>query len=187
MPQHRRSTEHAQRLVCPFCGAEFKELAECPEHGLTLVQIGVPVRELGGSSKRVTFFADPRLGRGFVLLGAALVLVGFVLPFVRSSEIVASGLEVAIDGAANLWLAPGAAILLLWILWQRRDAESMRAARVAVFALAAAGALPLLYTCRRVALMADAQGSDLAWLFGLWLMASGLAVAALGSRGLGGR
>ena len=185
MPQHRRSTEHTQRLICPFCGAEFEELAECPEHGLTLVQIGV--HELGGSSKRVTFFADPRLGRGFVLLGATLVLVGFVLPFVRSSEIVASALEVAVDGAANLWLTPGAAILLLWILWRRRDAESMRAARVAVFALAAAGALPLVYTCRRVALMADAQGTDLAWLLGLWVMASGLAVAAVGSRALGGR
>lgn len=154
---------------------------------MTLVQIAAPVQELGGSSRRVTFFADPRLGRGFVLLGSALVLVGFVLPFVRSSEIVASALEVAIDGATNLWLTPGAAILLLWILWQRRDATSMRAARVAVFAMAAAGALPLVYTCRRVAVMADAQGTDLAWLFGLWLMASGLAVAAVGSRELGGR
>jgi hypothetical protein len=122
-----------------------------------------------------------------VLLGAALVLLGFVLPFVRSSEVVASALEVAIDGATNLWLTPGAALLLLWILWQRRDADSMRAARVAVFALAVAGSLPLVYTCRRVALMADAQATELTWLYGLWLMGSGLALAALGSRGLGGR
>ena len=143
--------------------------------------------ELGSSSKRVTFFADPRLGRGLVLLGGALVLVGFLLPFVRSGDIVASALEVAIDGAANLWLTPGAAILLLWILGQRRDAGSMRAARVAVFTLAAAGALPLVYTGRRVVVMAGAQATDLAWLSGLWLMAGGLALAALGSRRLGGR
>ena len=42
----------------------------------------------------------------------------------------ASALEVAIDGAANLWFTPGAAIALLWILWRRRSRYTMRAARL---------------------------------------------------------
>ena len=133
------------------------------------------------------FFGDPRLGRGFVLLGATLVSIGFVAPFVRASDIVASALQVAIDGAINLWLVPGAALVVLWVLWQRRDAFSMRAARLAVFALAVAGALPLMYTGRRIALMAEVQSTQVTWLWGHWVMAIGLAVIALGSRRLGGR
>jgi len=37
-----------------------------------------------------------------------------MLPLVESRGVVASALEVAIDGAANLWLTPGAAIVQLF-------------------------------------------------------------------------
>jgi len=179
----------------------------------------------GRTLDSVTFFADPRLGRGGVLLGAALVLLGFLAPFVHNSggalaaerysggalaaerysggalaaerysggalaaeryySLAASALEVAIDGAGNLWFTPGAAVALLWILWRRRRRSAMRAARVAVFGLAVGGGLPLIYTTRRIGLMAGAEAAQVEWLWGLWVMVAGLLVAAFSSRGFG--
>jgi hypothetical protein len=129
----------------------------------------------------VELFADPRLGRGLPLLGACFVLLGFLVPFVRSSSLVASALEVAIDGAGNLWLTPGAALVVLAVLWRRRSRQAMSSARGAIFGLSVGGALPLIYTSRRIVLVAESQGGTVDWLAGLWLMALGLAIAALGS------
>lgn len=158
---------------------------DCPEHELALVPLDELPRQADRRLGRVAFFGDPRLGRGTLLLGAALVLIGFLVPFVRSSQLAASALEVAIDGAGNLWFTPGAALTMLWIAWLRRSRDSMRAARVAVLGLAIGGALPLIYTCRRIALVAQASGAGVDWLWGLWLMAVGLLIAAVGSRGFG--
>jgi hypothetical protein len=185
-----KSSERTRFLFCPFCGEGFEGRKECPEHELSLI----PIDRLPWAPERmleaVTFFFDPRLGRGTVLLGASLVLLGFLAQFVsatgdQASEIAASALEVAIDGAANLWLTPGAAVAVLWILWRRRSRISMRAARLAVFGLAAGGALPLIYTTRRIGLVADAYAADVQWSWGLWLMVAGLLMAALGARRIG--
>jgi hypothetical protein len=185
MPQAQESSEPAKILFCPFCRDGFEGRTECPEHELMLVAID----DLPPTSERaldsVTFFADPRLGRGGVLLGAVLVLLGFLAPFVQNYTVAASALEVAIDGAGNLWFTPGAALALLWILWRRRDGSAMRAARVAVFGLAVGGGLPLIYTTLRIGLMADVQAAQVEWLWGLWLMVAGLLVAAFSSRGFG--
>jgi len=172
-------------LFCPFCRDGFEDCTECPEHELTLVPVDELPREPGRLLRSVTFFADPRLGRGAVLLGATLVLVGFLVPFVRSRAVWASALEVAIDGAGNLWFTPGAAIALLWILWRRRSRATMRVARAAAFGLAVGGALPLIYTTRRIGLVAEAYSTDVEWLSGLWIMSLGLLVAAFGTPGLG--
>jgi len=172
-------------LFCPFCREGFEDCTECPEHELTLVPIDELPREAGRALGSVTFFADPRLGRGAVLLGATLVLLGFLVPFVRSRAVWASALEVAIDGAGNLWFTPGAAIALLWILWRRRSRATMRVARAAAFGLAVGGALPLIYTTRRIELVAEAYSADVEWLSGLWIMAVGLLIAAFGAPGLG--
>lgn len=174
-------------LFCPFCRESFEGCTECPEHELTLIPIDKLPRQPEGPLEGVTFFADPRLGRGAVLIGATLVLLGFLAPFVRSAALTASALEVAIDGAGNLWFTPGVAIVLLWILWRRRSRSAMRAARVAVFGLAAGGALPLAYTVRRIGLVAQAESANVEWLWGLWLMVAGLLVAVLGGLCLGGR
>ncbi len=185
MSQSPASSERAEASFCPFCHEAFEGRVECPEHELTLI----PFDELPSHADRplgqVTFFADPRLGRGPALLGAMLVLLGFIVPFVRSLELEASALEVAIDGAVNLWFTPGAAIVLLWILWQRRSRDTMRAARAAVLGLALGGLLPIIYTCRRIGLMAEFDGATVDWLVGLWLMLAGLLVIAVGSRRLG--
>jgi hypothetical protein len=62
----------------------------------------------------------------------------------------------------------------------------MRGARGAVFGLALGGILPLLYTGRRVAMLADSFGKDLEWQWGFWLMIAGFVAGAVGSFRLGG-
>ena len=186
MPESRETPEDLQISFCPFCREGFEGLTECPEHELTLVPIDRLPRVGRQVSDEVGFFADPRLGRGGVLLGAVLVLAGFVAPFVRARGVEASALEVAIDGANNLWLAPGAALAMLWVLWSRRTRRAMRAARLAALGLALAGGLPLIYTSRRIGLIADATTTEVEWLWGFGVMVAGLAAAALGSTRLGG-
>ena len=170
--------------VCPFCHAAFEDREECPEHQLSLVSQSELPRRVDRPSG-VSFFADPRHGRGGVLVGAAAVLLGFFLPFVEFRGLLASALVVAIDGAANLWLTPGAALGQLWILWSRRDAGSMRKARLAVLGLALAGALPLTYTRWRIVAMADAASANVGFRMGLWIMVGGLALCAASSVFLG--
>lgn len=185
MATHRESPAQARILFCPFCREGFEERPECPEHGLLLVPIDAlpPPAERGPAG--IHFFLDPRFGRGPVLLGALIVLVGFATPFVRSGRIGASALEVAIDGAHNLWLTAGAAFVILWILWRRRNPASMRAARVAVVGLAVGAGLPLLYTARRIELVASARLAEVEWQWGVWLLLAGLSIIAVGGPFLG--
>lgn len=186
MPEPHDTHEERKILFCPFCRDGFEGVGECPEHELTLLPIDRLPRLAERALGEVAFFADPRLGRGGVLLGAALVLAGFLAPFVGSRGTEASGLEVAIEGAHNLWLTPGAALGVFWVLWARRSRTAMRAARLAVLGLAVAGALPLVYTSRRIGLVAEAYAAEVEWLWGFAVMALGLGVAALASARLGG-
>jgi len=185
-----KSSERTAILFCPFCGDGFENRTECPEHELALIPIDRLPRTRERRFERVSFFLDPRLGRGSVLMGASLAVLGFFAPLVRvtgaqRSEIEASALEVAIDGAVNLWLTLGVALGILWILWSRRSGTAMRAARGAVFGLAVGGALPLIYTSRRIDLIAVTQKADVDWSGGLWLMLAGLFLAAIGARQIG--
>ncbi len=125
------------------------------------------------------------MGRGGVLAGAMLACIGFFMPLVEARSAVASGIELASEGATNLWLTPIAALSLLWILWLRRRPNQMRAARLAILGLCVGGVLPLLYTTRRVALMADFASADAHWLAGLWTMAGGLVLSGVSSFWLG--
>lgn len=173
-------------LFCPYCGESFEGVAECPEHELALVPIDRLGRERG-SLDEVAFFADPRLGRGPVLVGSALVLLGFLAPFAHSRGLHASGLEIALDGAHNLWLTPLAALSALWILWSRRSRVALRAARFAAFGLSVGGLLPLAYTSWRIALVAGVQDAPVEWGWGRVAMVAGSLLAAFGSLWLGGR
>ena len=186
MHEATESSEDMKVLFCPYCEEGFENVLDCPEHELALVPIDDLPKRGEPVSHRVRFFADPRLGRGPVQLGALLVFVGFVAPFAHSRGLTASGLEIAIDGAVNLWLAPGAAIIILWIPWKRRTRSAMHAARGAVFGLALSGGLPLVYTTHRIGLMAEAVNAHVLWLWGLWLMVAGLTACAIGAAGFGG-
>jgi hypothetical protein len=181
-----RTEPPSRMLFCPFCRDGFEGVAECPEHELTLVPIDRLPR-MAGRTSDVTHFVDPRFGRGPVMLGAAFVIIGFFLPFVRAESIEASALQVAVDGARNLWLTPGAALVMLGVLWVRRKVTAMRSARLAVLGLSFAGALPLLYSARRISIMAEARQTDVDWLLGCVVMVTGLAVAGFGSFGFGAR
>ena len=168
---------------CPYCGVQYFDRRDCPEHELTLQPLGAS-EEIDEASA-VTFFADPRMGRWPALLGASLVLVGFVAPCASWAETTGSALDVSIEAAKNLWLAPGAALGQLAILWHRRAARTMHAARFAVAGLSAGGALPLLYTCWRMRTVAEAAGQRVDWSWGLWLMLLGFALTAIGAPFLG--
>lgn len=183
MATPEETAQHADILFCPFCRDGFEGVSECPEHELTLVPLDRLPRE---RASEVAFFADPRFGRGALSFGVLLVLTGFFAPLVRARGVESSALEVAIDGAHNLWLTPGAALWLIWILWKRRARRLMRSARVAAAGLALAGALPLIYTFRRISLMAEVDGVQVQWAWGLSVMAAGLLVAFLTSFRLGG-
>ena len=185
MPEPRETPKEPKILFCPFCRDGFEGVSECPEHELTLVPIDRMPPSEGRSVGEVAFFVDPRFGRGGVLSGTALVVVGFLAPFVRARGLDATALEVAIDGAHNLWFTPGAALAVLWVLWARRSRLAMRGARLAVLGLALTGALPLLYTSRRIGLVADAYAAEVEWRWGLAAMALGLVVVALASARLG--
>jgi len=189
-PPSPKSSDRAPILFCPFCGDGFENRTECPEHELALIPIDRLPRRQDRRLESVSFFVDPRLGRGTVLLGASLTVLGFFAPFVRATaghrpQIEASALEVAIGGAVNLWLTLGVALAILWILWRRRSGTAMRAARAAIFGLAVGGALPLIYTSRRIDLVAVADRADVDWSWGLWLMLVGLFMAAVGARRIG--
>lgn len=170
---------------CPFCREGFEGARECPEHGLTLVALDRLPRRVPRVPNEVAFFIDPRLGRGPILLGAALVAAGFLAPAVSANGVVASALEVAIDGAHNLWLTPGAALGILWVLWVRPTRKALREARAAVLGLSVAAVLPLVYTGRRIVVATQAHGTDFEWRWGLTVMVLGLVLAALGSIRLG--
>jgi hypothetical protein len=185
MAQHRDSLAQPQVLFCPFCREGFENERECPDHDLLLVPLDSLPPPPGRELSRASFFLDPRLGRGPVLAGAITVLASFAAPFVRSGSLVASALEVAIDGASNLWLTAGAALGVLAILWRRRSTGGMRAVRVAVLGLAVGGVLPVLYTARRIELMAAARTTEVQWEWGVWLLLTGLVAIAVGSGFLG--
>ncbi|MEM8607606.1 MAG: hypothetical protein AAGF92_10895 [Myxococcota bacterium] len=183
-----REASRAPILFCPYCKEAFEARDDCPEHGLLLVTIDRLPKDLRFADDRVSFFLDPRYGRGAVLAGASAVLVGFALPFADSRGVVASALEVAIDGAYNLWMVPLAAIAMLLILAKRRSLDAMRASRGAIVALSLGALLPVAYTARRVRIMAALESADLVWGSGLVMMVAaclGTAVAAvfLGRRG----
>ncbi|MGB5812716.1 MAG: hypothetical protein WBG86_19435 [Polyangiales bacterium] len=175
----------ARILFCPYCREEFEGRDECPVHELALVAIDRLPRSADRGVDRVSFFLDPRLGRGPSFVGAGLVLIGFLLPMVRSRGLVASALEIAIDGAHNLWLVPAAAIAILLILARRTEASAMRAARLGFFLLAVGASMPLVYTTRRIAIMSAGQDAEVSWRAGLGWMIAGLLVCAVSSFRLG--
>lgn len=174
-------------MFCPYCKEAFEGLAECPEHELTLVTIDRLPRAADRAPERWSMFLDPRHGRGAVFSGASVVVVGFLLPFVEARGYTPSALEVAIDGAHNLWLTVVAALGMLLILWRRRSPVAMWRARLAVFGLAVGGMLPLGYTASRISSMASVAQTDVRWRVGLFFMAAGLVCCAISAARLGRR
>jgi hypothetical protein len=122
-------------LFCPFCAEPFEGVARCPSHDLELItfrelsrlqeqsdQVRVPLRSL-------------RFGRGALLAGAALTLIGFFCPLVRLSgqvEISNTLRDLAGGRAPRLWLVPAVALAVISVVLRRRTPAGMRGARLAL-------------------------------------------------------
>jgi len=145
-------------LFCPFCGECFEGEERCPEHDIPLVPFEkldrLRGRPLPEDDEPVDFW-DLRFGRGVVLLGALLTLVGFFLPFVSSAfderSVTASAFQTASGGAAmNLWVVPLVTLTLVSVIMRRRTPNQMRGMRLLVPALGGLAATSLGYTLYRI-------------------------------------
>jgi fumarate reductase subunit D len=121
-------------LFCPFCREPFEDLDRCPSHDLALVTL----RELGALVAAADETALPfwalRRGRGQVLSGALLTLIGFFCPFGSlTGELTRTNTLFALarGRTPRLWIVPLAAIALLLILVRRRTGPEQRGARIA--------------------------------------------------------
>jgi hypothetical protein len=182
-------------LFCPFCREPFEEARECPEHELILV----PWRDLPesreGADQVPLALCSPRLGRGWVMVGALAILVGFFLPLAEMQEAtrVAAGSlwQLARAHAVRLWLVPTTVAALGLVLYRRRSALAMRGARLAVPLLGAAPLLAVLFTLRGVyaaaALLEARTRMPVAVRVGAgsWLVAIGCACVIYGGVRLG--
>lgn len=125
---------------CPFCREGFEQDV-CPDHDLALVPwLALPrVREALDPWSSLAWHS-PRLGRGWLALGAGLTLVAFVVGSLASVEtdppLDGRMLSLALRSAPKLWLVPAAALGQVSILLRRRTPVSMHRARLAVAFLA---------------------------------------------------
>ena len=144
---------NAGPLFCPFCEESFEGEERCPEHDLPLVDF----EELSRTRARDPEHDDeelgplsPKLGRGFVLAGAAAWLIGFTLPFGQTDDVSTSGFRLATEVAINFWTVPMLSLAVTSILFRRRTPAGMRSVRVAVLALVLGVGASLGFTVYRV-------------------------------------
>lgn len=182
-------------LFCPFCREPFEDARECPDHELVLV----PWRELPesreGADQAPLGLFSPRLGRGWVMVGALAFLVGFFLPLAEMQETtrMAGGSlwQLARAHTFRLWLVPTTVVALGLVLYRRRSALAMRGARLAVPLLGAAPLVAVLLTLRGVYAAAallelkSRMGVSVRVGAGSWLVAIGCACVIYGGVRLG--
>lgn len=188
----------AAPLFCPFCGECFEGETRCPSHDLPLVPFETLQRMRGQpvpDDEEPVAPYDPRFGRGWIWAGAALVVVGFFLPLVTSTQgarvTTATGLDAASRVALNLWLLPLVALSWTTTVARRRTPVQMRAARVAVAALCLGAAASLGYSLWRIYRGAERIARtygltvEIDLEIGVYVMAAGIALAFVGSLRLG--
>ncbi len=153
-----RPTRSTSILFCPFCRESFEVERECPEHELRLVPFEALPREEDAEAfpshdERVAAF-DFRFGRGWVVAGILLLVVGFASPLVTLADAAQSrtfsGFGAAITRAPNLWTIPFVAGMFAWTLARRRTPLEMIGARLAGVVFACAPLFSLAYTALKV-------------------------------------
>jgi hypothetical protein len=183
-------------LFCPFCRECFEGETTCPDHELRLVpfaELPSPRREVP-REEAVLPVHDLRFGRAFLLVAAVLVFAGFALPMVTTivdEPSTATGFDVAMRVAPNLFAVPAVAAAFLSIFYRRRSLKSLRGARLAVPILALLGVTSLGWTLSSIYRGAGQQSA--AWgievsvtpEIGVWLMGAGLLVALVAAFRLG--
>jgi hypothetical protein len=166
-------------LFCPFCAEPFEGVARCPSHDLELVAF----RELSRLREQNDLARVPLralgFGRGALLAGATLTLIGFFCPLVRLSgqvEITNSLKDLASGRAPRLWLVPAVALAVLSVVLRRRTPAGMRGARLALCFLvlipSALVATTLVGAGDAAQLMAQRLGAEVHvhWGAGAWLV-----------------
>lgn len=155
-----RPSDERPLLFCPFCRECFEGERECPEHELALVPFEKLPRdpELDGSDlpahDEPVSLLDPRFGRGLVMAGIVLSIVGFAMPVMTIATAeqsrTFSGFAAAATRAPNLWTIPFVAAMFVWVLARRRTPLAMLGARLAGIVFALAPLLSLAYTVLKV-------------------------------------
>jgi hypothetical protein len=190
-------TESSIRF-CPFCREPFEDIARCPTHDIELVTL----RALGAiTAASVPDDAplplwSPRRGRGLLFSGALITLLAFFCPLATlSGELHASNtlLALARARAPRLWLVPLAAFALFSLLYRRRTANELRAARVGSVFLALIPSAVVIFTLigvhdavRQLAAQRDALVQlQIGW--GAWLVFLAGVLLVWGSAVLGVR
>jgi hypothetical protein len=160
-------------LFCPFCRESFEGALQCPEHELTLVPwtaLPTEPRPTSGADRDVVIWYSPRLGRGLVAAGAVLTLIAMTLPLAHWSGQVEATLSLwafAEAGHLRLWLAPGAAVAQLSILYRRRSAGAMRGARLVTLLLACVPSAMVWWALREAQAAVDLESARTQMLHGL--------------------
>jgi hypothetical protein len=179
-------------LFCPFCGEAFEGETHCPEHELRLLPWAALPRAAAKLSEHEPLpWHSPQLGRAWTAMGAALVLLAFVvLPLARVDGALHMGgsmLQLALAGTPRLWLVPLAAWAELLILYRRRTPRAMRGARLAAMLIGCVPGLIVLSTWlatrQAVALLAERMQAHLllhlgAGAYAIWLATLPLLVGA---------
>jgi hypothetical protein len=154
-----RDNETRPLLFCPFCRECFEGELECPAHELPLVTFEALPRDPADEAEfpnhdQPVSILDPRFGRGFVMAGVLVSLVGFSMPVLSilsgEQSRVFSGFEAAASRAPNLWTVPFVALMFAWILARRRTPLAMLGARLAGVVFALAPLFSLIYTVLKV-------------------------------------
>lgn len=181
---------------CPFCREPFEGLSECPDHGVPLVAWDeLLVRDRGrvpGPDEPLAGH-DLRFGRGFVVVGALLVVAGWLLPAVVDGfrgGVETSGYRLWGLQADYLIVLPASALVAFYAVFSRRTRRTLAAARLAIFgallldlaALAVAAVHVLRYAER---LRSVGEHGDVTPGVGAYVTLVGLALAAYGTFRLG--
>jgi len=185
----------ATPLFCPFCEECFEAQSRCPDHDIPLVVFEELSRTRAREAAPDEHPVGPLsfvLGRGFLFVAAALWVVGFALPFAKTSDAPAmSGFALASGAALNFWMVPGLGLAIVSILVRRRTPVSMRSARVAVFVLTSGVGASLAFTLFRTIRAVSRMGEqlhvhrELTILAGPYVIGAGVLLGLVGALRLG--
>ncbi len=190
-PDPSAQPDGGRLLFCPFCRECFEGEETCPSHELALVDFqDLPKQahehEMPGWDEDVDPW-DVRFGRGWLALGAVLLVVGFFLPLasglVEDTAVSWTGYQVATGPAGNLWTVPFVAAMFVYFLLKRRTPVKMMGSRLVAVVLSIAPALSLGYSIlnvqRGVARMHGALALE--WGAGVYVIAVACVLLLVGS------
>lgn len=178
-------------LFCPFCRECYEGERECPVHELELVEFqDLPKqaheRAVQGWEEPVAPW-EPRFGRAWLAVGAALAFVGFFMPLVAATTeegtVGWTGVSIATGPGKNLWTVPFAAALFVFFLVRRRTPLQMLGARLVAVVLAVMPAVSLAYSLYNVQRAADRTHGAMTveWGNGVWVIAAATVFLLIGS------